>query len=68
MKQPFLLIILFIFSAGSAQVTILNGRHVMELSGGVSTYYNLRSLRMAKPITLKTASNSVMHRLKSRAG
>ncbi|HMI07596.1 MAG TPA: porin [Flavobacterium sp.] len=45
MKQT-LLAILSLFAVSSfAQVTLLNGHHVLELSGGVSTYYNNRSLK-----------------------
>lgn len=36
--------LLFIANA-SAQVTLLNGRHVLELSGETSMYFNMRSLK-----------------------
>lgn len=38
---------IFLFAAlpAMAQVTLLDGHHVLELSGGISTYYNYRELK-----------------------
>ncbi|HLA55494.1 MAG TPA: porin [Flavobacterium sp.] len=45
MRSILLPILLLFTSAGFAQVTLLNGKHVLELSGEVSTYFNYRSLK-----------------------
>lgn len=38
-------IALFTCTASFAQLTITNGKHILEISGGASTYYNYRSLK-----------------------
>lgn len=45
MKHTLLVILLLLGIKNTAQVTLLNGRHVMELSGEISMYYNSRSLK-----------------------
>jgi hypothetical protein len=35
----------FTMTSALAQVTLSNGRHVLEISGSVSTYYNMRTLK-----------------------
>ncbi|NHM07353.1 hypothetical protein G4D82_08985 [Flavobacterium sp. CYK-4] len=36
---------LFLFKTMGAQVTLSNGKHVLEISGSISTYYNDRQLK-----------------------
>jgi len=47
MKKAYLtlFLLLFVFSAMQAQLTITNGNHTMEISGSASTYYNQRMLK-----------------------
>lgn len=46
MKQLLLAItVMCCFNNMSAQVTLSNGKHILEISGSVSTYYNYRALK-----------------------
>lgn len=41
-------VVLFSISKGNAQVTISNGKHILEISGSISTYHNIRNLKFGE--------------------
>ncbi|AWI25959.1 porin [Flavobacterium pallidum] len=45
MKHFYLYLILLSVSGASAQLTLTNGNHTLEISGSVSAYYNYRALK-----------------------